>query len=209
MSRKASVRSSRALDTSIETAPTLGPRERIRYRGVIVGVRQFWMVVGVLLIGAIALGACGGDQSVSAGQKTVEQQQAVQAQKAKQKETVGNTVVGMHYAQMASSVDPLMSQLSTELSAGRAIPNQQVKMVLAGLKQFDVAVLRLRVPSDLRGKLADLRTTNERLVDDLTSIQNAKSVTTQQEEAARTALQRQRAAATALSTALGLPASTH
>jgi hypothetical protein len=180
------------------------------YRRLIVGVCQRSIVVGLLLsFGAVAISACGGGQSASTAQKAVQGQQAAQAQNAKQKAKLDDTVVGMHYVQMASSVDPLTSQLPAELSAGRDLPDVQVKTVVAELNSFDAAMLRLSVPRDLRVTLETLSTANERLVKDLTAIENAKTVTPLQETAARSALQRQHAAASAMSSALGLSASTH
>jgi hypothetical protein len=179
------------------------------YRRAVVGVCRRSIVVGFLSLGAVALSACGGGQSSSTAQKAVQGQQAAQAEKAKQNGKLSDTVIGMHYVQMAKSVDPLTSQLSAELSAGRALPDLQVKTAVSELEQFDAAMLRLSVPRDLRVTLDTLRTADERLVKDLTAIEDAKTVTPQQHAAARIALQRQHAAASALSTALGLSGSTH
>lgn len=195
-------------------APELvGPRRTSNggtwYRRVVVGVCRRSIVVGFLSLGAVALSACGGGQSSSTAQKAVQGQQAAQAEKAKQNGKLSDTVIGMHYVQMAKSVDPLTSQLSAELSAGRALPDLQVKTAVSELEQFDAAMLRLSVPRDLRVTLDTLRTVDERLVKDLTAIEDAKTVTPQQHAAARIALQRQHAAASALSTALGLSGSTH
>ena len=179
------------------------------YRRAVVGVCRRSIVVGFLSLGAVALSACGGGQGSSTAQKAVQGQQAAQAEKAKQNGKLSDTVIGMHYVQMAKSVDPLTSQLSAELSAGRALPDLQVKTAVSELEQFDAAMLRLSVPRDLRVTLDTLRTADERLVKDLTAIEDAKTVTPQQHAAARIALQRQHAAASALSTALGLSGSTH
>jgi len=163
----------------------------------------------MLSLGAVALSACGGGQSASTAQKAAQGQQTAQAEKAKQKAHIDDTVVGMHYVQMAKSVDPLTSQLPAELSAGGALPDSQVKTVVAELEQFDAALLNLSVPGDLRATVTTLRTADEDLVTDLTAIEEAETVTPQQKATALTALQRQQAAASAMSTALGLSTSSH
>ena len=194
--------------TSQPTALTSG--RGMWYRHPIMGVHQRSIVVGLLLgFAAIALSACGGGPSASTTQKAAQGQQAAQAQNAEQKAKAHDTVVGMHYTQMASSVDPITSQLHAELSTGRNLPDQQVKSLVAELDQFDAAVLRLSVPSGLRMTVDNLRTANERLVKDLTALEGAKTVTPAQEAAARGALQRQRVAASAMSSALGISTSTH
>lgn len=180
------------------------------YRRPTVAVGQRSIVVGLLLsFGAVTLSACGSGPSAGTAQKAAQGQQAAQAEKAKQKGDVDDTVVGMHYVQMANSVDPLTSQLPAELSSGRTLPSLQVKTVAAELEQFDAAILRLHVPANLRVALNSLRNADERLVQDLTDIEDAKTVTPQQEATALSALHRQQAASSALSTALGLSTSTH
>ena len=72
------------------------------------------IVVGFLSLGAIALSACGSGQISNSAQKAVQGQKAAQAEKAKQNGKLYDTVVGMHYVQMAKSVDPLTSQLAAE-----------------------------------------------------------------------------------------------
>jgi hypothetical protein len=180
------------------------------YRRRPVGVYQRSIAIGLMLsLGAVVLSACGGGQSASTTQNSLQKQRAAQGQKTKQKESLNGTVVGMHYVQMATSVDPLRSQLTAALSAGQALPEPQAKTVVAELEQFDAALPKLSVPGDLRLTLKDLRTADEGLVQALTAIEGATTVTPSQVAAARTALQRQRAAATTMSTALGLSTSKH
>ena len=163
----------------------------------------------MLTFGALALSACGDGHSASTAQKAAQEQHAGQAEKVKQKVHIDDTVVGMHYVQMAGSVDPLTSQLAAELSAGGDLLPPKVKTVVTELEQFDAAILTLSVPSDLRTTLSTLRISDKDLVTDLMAIEEAQTVTPQQKAKVLLALQRQRGAAAAMSSALGLSTATH